>query len=125
MTYKAMTEGGRTMQHLLNTLDAGWTPRTTWATTEIVRHAKRLSAIGERECNGVRGPDGHQKWDENDQEQADFEREGSERAILDAFAEAMDSETLARLDIEFQGDPRGPSVIVHIKDGPQYVAAFG
>jgi len=125
MTEQNMINAGKQMQHLFNALDCGWTPRTTWATAEIARHAVRLSAIGERECNGVMGPDGFMKWDEDDQKKADFEREGSERAVLDAFAEAMDTETLARLDIEFQGDPRGPSVIVHIQDGPRYVAAFG
>lgn len=122
---QAMIDAGAQMQRLLNRLGAGWTPRTTWATTEIQRHAARLSAIGERECNGVRGPDGHMKWDEQDQERADFEREDSERAIIDAFSEAMDSETLSRLEIEFQGDPRGQSVIVNMIDGPQRVATFG
>lgn len=117
-------DAGAEMHRLFNHLDIGWTPRTTWATGEILRHAVRLSNIALRECNGVRGDDGYMRWNEADQTQADFEREGSERAAIDAFAEAMDTDTFNRLDIEFQSDPRGPSVIVNTKDGAQRVAVF-
>ena len=91
---------------------------------ELRLAAKALGRIGERECNGVIGPDGFAKWNEDDQAKADRERARYEKRIRDALERVFDVETFNRLNIEFQNDPRGPAVYIHIKNGPQRVATF-
>ncbi len=86
--------------------------------------ARRLGAIGVRECNGVIGPDGFAKWGEADQRKADTERDREEKRIRGTLRNAFLASDFERLDIEFQGDPRGPAVYVHVKNGPQRVATF-
>lgn len=83
--------------------------------------AMRLSNIGERECNGVMGHDGFMKWDDADQAKADRERDAAEGRAIAAREALFDAETFKRLSVEFQGDPRGPSIKVHIVDGAQNI----
>jgi hypothetical protein len=84
----------------------------------IRSEAMRLSNLGERECNGVMQPDGFMGWTEKDQAKADNMRAGAETRAKQAFEQLFDRATLDRIEIEFQGDPRGPSIIVNIKGGP-------
>lgn len=79
--------------------------------------AMRLSNLGERECNGVRQPDGFMGWTDKDQAKADNQRKGAETRAKEALSQLFDRATLNRLEIEFQGDPRGPSIIISIKGG--------
>jgi len=109
---------------LMDTLDAGFSPYAQEAIIEIRQAAMRLSNLGVRQCNGVIGPDGFAKWDDKDQEQCDRAEAKAQGRVIKALESAFDSETFARLDVELHGDPRGPSVIIHIKDGPQRVASF-
>lgn len=92
--------------------------------TELRQAAMRLSNLSERECNGVIGPDGHAKWDDNDQAAADKARDKAEKRATDALQFLLDADAFKRTEIEFQPDPRGPSIILHVKDGPQRVACF-
>lgn len=126
MTHVAFNDAKKEFYSLVDRLDVG-TPGF-----EIVQHnltimrsaAMRLSNIGERECNGVIGPDGFAKWDDADQKHADNVRANAEKRVSDSLAALFDAETLARLELEFQGDPRGPSVIIGIKDGPQRIVTL-
>jgi hypothetical protein len=88
--------------------------------------AMRLSSIAERECNGVNDPKhpGCQKWDDKDQAHADRVHANNERKILAALESVFDNADFSRLEIEFQGDPRGPSVIIHERGGMQRLASF-
>lgn len=108
---------------MLDALDAGSRDSETVNArlSDLRTAAMRLSNLGEQACNGVRGPDGHMKWDEADQQRNDDACERAEERAKAALNGLLDDETYARLEIEFQGDPRGPSVIVHIKNGPQRV----
>jgi hypothetical protein len=72
----------------------------------IYRGELRLQRIGERECNGVPGPDGYAKWDEADQAQADKERSAAIDRITSAFKGLL-GDDLNGGTLEFQGDPRG------------------
>jgi len=92
--------------------------------TELRAAAMRLSNLAEQECNGVIGPDGHAKWDDRDQARNEKARQKAEERASRAIEFLVDSDTFKRLDIEFQPDPRGPSIILHIKDGMQRAACF-
>ena len=92
--------------------------------TELRAAAMRLSNLSERECNGVVGPDGFAKWDDKDQASADKARDKAEKRALYALESLFDSETFQRVRVEFQPDPRGPSIILHVANGPQRVACF-
>ena len=89
----------------------------------IRRNAATLSTLAERECNGVIGHDGFPKWDDGDQARADKRRDTAETAIVDALKAAIPSPWFDRLTVEFQGDPRGAPVLVHI-DGQERFACF-
>lgn len=41
-----------------------------------------------------------------------------------ALTALLTPESMALLEIEFQGDPRGPSIIVHEKGGLKRLASF-
>lgn len=86
--------------------------------------AMQLDRISIRECNGVRGPDGFMKWDDSDQAKADRDRTRCEKRVTDALSDLFDSETFKRIEIEFQSDPRGAPVYVHIKNGPQHIMSI-
>lgn len=108
---------------LLDALDVG---SPGWDTVNTSLHtfrnaAMRLSSIGERECNGVMGPDGFAKWDEADQAKADRDSEAAQRRAIAALEALFDAETFKRLAIEFQGDPRGPSITVSVVGGSQRI----
>lgn len=120
------TEAQKEYYRLCNTLDAGSPSATVtrYNVNELRLAARQLGAIGERECNGIIGPDGFAKWDDEDQDKADKARARHEKRIRNALAALFDAETFNRLDIEFQGDPRGPAAYVHVKGGPQRVATF-
>jgi hypothetical protein len=85
--------------------------------------AMQLDALNLRECNGVIGPDGFAKWDDQDQARNDRLRANSiarfKALMIDTFP--GDIELLTRY--EFQGDPRGPSIRVYGLDG-QALATF-
>lgn len=92
-------------------------------TAEIRRAAMRLGSLGERQCNGVIGPDGHAKWDDKDQETCDRWTATAERRAATALR-FLFCDAFKRLEIEFQGDPRGPSIIIHERYGRQRLATF-
>lgn len=119
-----LTDAQSEFYKLLDMIDAGLTPHTFKCIRDLRSAAMRLSNLAEKECNGVIGPDGFAKWDDNDQEKNDKAILRAANRVVDAVSGAMDSESFAKVQIEFQGDPRGPSVILHIKDGPQRVACF-
>lgn len=107
---------------LTNALDVG-TPSSEKIADRLIsaRNAARvLSRISEQECNGIMR-NGYATWTDEDQQRADQRRDAAEKRFSDALGALFDAETFKRIDIEFQGDPRGPSVLVHIKDGPQRV----
>lgn len=85
--------------------------------------ARYLDQISVRECNGVQGPDGHMKWDDQDQRRADKARTRWEERALDALRDVFGAD-LPQIDVEFQGDPRGPSIIIHTKGKQDRLAAF-
>ena len=89
----------------------------------IRRNAATLNRIGEMECNGVLGPDGFAKWDKNDQARADRRRTTAEKRIVEAIKGAILSPFCQRLEIEFQGDPRGAPVLISL-DGQERFACF-
>ena len=110
---------------LLTVLDVG---SPSWdvlrdSLKEISNGARRLSRLGEQECNGVIGPDGFAKWDDQDQERNDKARERAQKRVAAALGRIFDSETAGRIVVEFQPDPRGPSVILHTNTA-QRVACF-
>lgn len=94
------------------------------AANEIRLASKALQRINERECNGIPGPDGYMKWDDEDQERADKQRERHEKRVIEALGSAFALNILPLLDIEFQGDPRGAPVIVHTKGKQDRLATF-
>ena len=124
MAHIGINEAKKEFYRLMDTLDAGLTRETFEAIAEIRKAAMRLSNLHERECNGVVGPDGFMKWDEEDQDRNDIAIERCKERVYKATSLAMDLESLGKVSIEIQSDPRGPSVIYHIKDGPQRVACF-
>ena len=90
----------------------------------VARRARTLGRIGERECNGVRDPaTGHQRWNDADQAMADRQRKSAEETVRAAF-KAMYGSAYDRMVIEFQGDPRGPAIYVHVAGGMQRIATF-
>lgn len=102
---------------LIDVLDVGSTPDAMAALRQLRSDAMRLSNIGIRECNGVIKSDGYAGWDDKDQTRADNERANAEKRIGDALDRMFDVETRKRIVVEFQGDPRGPSVKIHVADG--------
>lgn len=111
---------------LVDRLDVG-TPGWTIATAHLktLRLAARaLTRLSERECNGVIKPDGFAGWDDIDQKHADEARERAEKRVQSAIDGLFDSETRRNIEVEFQPDPRGPSVIINLVNGPQRVACF-
>jgi hypothetical protein len=116
----------KTFFRLTDILDVGVTNYQTLRhhLTELRAAAMRLSNLAEQECNGVIGPDGHAKWDEQDQAKNEKARQKAEDRALRAVEFLVDAETFKRLEIEFQPDPRGPSVIIHVKDQHQRAACF-
>ena len=89
----------------------------------ITTEAKNLNTLALKECNGITCADGSQRWTEADQENNDKLRALDEKLIVRAFR-TLWPDTMHKMIIEFQADPRGPSVIIHEKDGAQYVGAF-
>lgn len=116
----------RAFFHFTDVLDVGVANYSTlrFHLSELRAAAMRLSNLSEKECNGVIGPDGHAKWDDKDQAQADKARDRAEQRATRAIESLFDCEAFKRVEIEFQPDPRGPSIILHVKDGPQRVACF-
>lgn len=102
---------------LIDVLDVGSTPDAMAALRQIRADAMRLSNVGIRECNGVKKPDGFMGWDDKDQKHADNQRANAEKRIHDALDRMFDTETRKRIIVEFQGDPRGPSVKIHVQGG--------
>lgn len=95
------------------------------ANLNVIRNtARRLDQLNLLECNGVIGRDGFAKWDEEDQQRNDANRERATNRARDAFAAMFDAATMELLEIEFQGDPRGPAITVNVKGGAQRVATF-
>lgn len=86
--------------------------------------ARRLDWANEHECSGFPCANGEFRLTDDDQAKLDRTRETHERHVTDAFARLFDTDTLARIRIEFQGDPRGPAIRIHEKDGAQDVGAF-
>lgn len=111
---------------LLDVLDVGSrdASSTLFWLRAIRADAMRLSNLGERECNGVMKADGFMGWDDADQRKADNTRRNAEKRIRDALDQLFDRETFNRLVIEFQGDPRGPSVIVGTAERSRVLVAW-
>jgi hypothetical protein len=111
---------------LTDILDVGITNYQTLRhhLAELRVAAMRLSNLAEQECNGVIGPDDHAKWDEQDQARNEKARQKAEDRASRAIEFLLDAETFKRLEIEFQPDPRGPSVILHIKNQYERAACF-
>ena len=114
----------REMFKLCDVLDCGSNSGFRADCAEIRRAAMRLSNIGERECNGVIGPDGFAKWDDADQAKADADRNRAEKRVNDALDRMFDAETRKRIVVEFQGDPRGPSVKIGTQERPNIATAW-
>ena len=123
MAHITRDELRRDYYKLLDALDVGYrdADEVRWSLAVMRLAAMRLSNLGEQACNGVRGPDGHMKWDDADQRRNDDACMRAEARVKVALGKLFDVDTFNRLDIEFQGDPRGPSVIIGIKNGPQRV----
>lgn len=123
MSHITKAELRKDFYRLLDLLDVGSRDSSTVQAllNELRQAGMRLSNLGEQACNGVRGPDGHMKWDDADQRRNDDACMRAETRVKVALDKLFDVETFNRLDIEFQGDPRGPSVIIGIKNGPQRV----
>lgn len=109
MTHTTMNEARKEYFRIADAIDAPYKEGAAERIATIRRAAMRLDWIGIRECNGVTGLDGFAKWDDDDQAKADRHRQLAEQRAKNAFAEAFN---MTRLAIEFQGDPRGPSIIV-------------
>jgi hypothetical protein len=115
--------------------------RTTYSVSQVMKRAKWLHSISERQCNG------HPKLEWNaklktsvaveDEEAAAKDEAREERIkaqIRDLFSEntgeiiAITSEERddkpARLSIAFQGDPRGAPLIIY-KDGQELGRVWG
>lgn len=111
---------------LLDTLDVG--SQNAVAVNDYLSDmraaAMRLSNLSLRECNGVIGPDGFAKWDEGDQEECDKARAAAEKRVLHALDMLFDAETRKRIVTEFQGDPRGPSVQIHVEGRRNIVTLY-
>lgn len=123
MTHVSKADAMKEYYRLCDRLDVGspsGVDTRAWM-LEARQAAMHLSNIHVRECNGVIGADGFAKWDDADQAQADRESLAAANKALNAFSKLFDAETYARLVIEFQGDPRGPSIIVSVRDGAQRV----
>lgn len=90
----------------------------------ILRRANALQNIHLEACNGIQTPKGA-RWTEEDQNNNDDRDRRVFARFVEVFAACMGDDRMGRLVIENQGDPRGPAIHVHIKDGPQHVAAFG
>lgn len=89
------------------------------AAHEMRRVAMGLDALNVKECNGVRGPDGFMKWDEQDQAKADKRRENLTAQFKALMLQTFPADIEDKVKYEFQGDPRGPSVKVYALDGQQ------
>jgi len=119
-------EARKEIYRLLDTMDVG-SPgfeAISESAFTLRNSARRLQWLGERECNGVTGPDGFAKWDEGDQAKNDSDREKAENRAAKAIEAIMDSEARQRIEIEFQGDPRGAPILIHEKNGRQRIAVF-
>jgi hypothetical protein len=110
-------ELNRDILRLMHELDVVFTAEARENVKALRQAGMTLSNISEMECNGVPGRDGHMKWDEADQQRADNRRAGAEKRAITALKDMFSAETFKRLHIEFQGDPRGPSIIVGIRGG--------
>lgn len=96
------------------------------ATFALRRAAKILHEIGILECNGVMQRDGYMGWTEDDQKRADARREKAERRVRNTFT-VLFGDAMSALRVEFQGDPRGPSVNVYMAgdtSGQRRIATF-
>jgi hypothetical protein len=111
---------------ILDVLDAGLPSFDTSSRciADLRKAARRLQYLGERECNGVIGPDGYAKWDDADQASNDKARTKAETSATAALDALLDTETRGRVEIEFQGDPRGAPILIHEKGGRQRIAVY-
>ena len=71
--------------------------------------ARRLSVLHLSQCNGVIGADGFARW--NDDDQANYEKKcgAAEKAATAAFVALFPR----GFRIDWQRDPRGPSIVVY------------
>lgn len=85
--------------------------------------ARRLSRQHLSLCNGVIGADGFAKWDEADQTNYERKCRDAEKMATAAFHTLFPR----GLALDWQRDPRGPSIIVYDRkdtDGQNRLASF-
>jgi hypothetical protein len=103
--------------------------RTTYSISQVLKRAKWLHLIHERQCNGYSKIDTDKEasyshtWDAEAAAKDEAREERIKEQLRDLFSEntgeiiAITSEHRsdkpARLSIAFQGDPRGAPVIIH------------
>jgi hypothetical protein len=115
--------------------------RTTYSISQVMKKAKWLHLIHERQCNGYGGMPEYEQGNLVSFSNGDEERKKDEAReerikaqIRDLFSEntgeiiAITSEERddkpARLSIAFQGDPRGAPLIIY-KDGQELGRVWG
>lgn len=125
MTHATRTEVRNELVKLINLLDVG-TPSNFPAVVNTLQSAgAKLSRLSEVACNGVFDrATGFMRWNDEDQATNDRQRDEQEQRATMALESLFDAATCARLDVEFQGDPRGPSIIIGVKGGQSRVVTL-
>ena len=81
-------------------------PEAAKAAVELVAQARVLTTISLDECNGLRGPDGHAYWGEDEQVKADRARTEAQRVAANMAHDLFG----AGVRLSLHSDPRGPSI---------------
>ena len=84
---------------------------------------RALSRLNLDRCNGVRQADGFAGWSDANEQHARHRESIIMQAIAEAFATAFGSRR-SSLVLEYQGDPRGPALVVNAINGPERIAVF-
>lgn len=111
----------RLLEHL--DIDSPGFPEVSTAARVIRNAAIRLDQLNTMECNGIPQQDGYMGLTEADQERLGEYRKRAESRTLDALRRTLGN-NLQKLTIEFNGDPRGPAIVLHSAGTQDCLAIF-
>jgi hypothetical protein len=121
--YMTPAECAEQLARVFYRLDASPPNNVAGIASSIRARVMTLEKCNMAECNGVVQPDGFIGWTEENQDQTNILRIRAQKEIRDIIREAVPAEHDDRVAIEFQGDPRGCPVLIHIDDRER-VASF-
>ena len=121
--YMSEAESAEQIARLFYQLDATPPKGMAQAAKDLRRHTMQLERVNLARCNGVKQPDGFMGFTSENEQQADRMERAAVTAIRNLIRDMLPPEHDDRVAIEFQGDPRGAPVLVHVGEREQ-VARF-